>query len=141
MTVVHIAVLLFIIVAGLTRAKTSNLTPFAPHGARGIFSGAAYVYFTFTGFDAVATSAEEVLPPSADFLFESKAYLEQNRFVTITASDTRTIHLILLALHVVLGKCLALLQLVSLQMRAKAAKVSLPAGAWQGGASSASCAV
>ena len=61
-TAVHVAMLVFIIVAGLTRAKPANLRPFAPHGARGVFSGAAYVYFTFTGFDAVATSAEEVGP-------------------------------------------------------------------------------
>ena len=52
------AVLLFIIAA--VKAKPSNLEPFAPFGARGVFSGAAYVYFTYTGFDAVATSAEEV---------------------------------------------------------------------------------
>lgn len=64
-TAVHVAVLVFIIVAGLTRAKPANLRPFAPHGARGVFSGAAYVYFTFTGFDAVATSAEEVGPKPA----------------------------------------------------------------------------
>lgn len=57
---VHLAVLAFIIVAGLFKAKPSNLQPFAPYGTRGIFSGAAYVYFTYTGFDAVATSAEEV---------------------------------------------------------------------------------
>ncbi len=59
-TMVHLAVLAFIIIAGLAKAKPSNLQPFAPYGARGIFSGAAYVYFTYTGFDAVATSAEEV---------------------------------------------------------------------------------
>lgn len=64
-TAVHVAVLVFIIVVGLTRAKPANLRPFAPHGARGVFSGAAYVYFTFTGFDAVATSAEEVGPVPA----------------------------------------------------------------------------
>lgn len=57
---VHVAVLLFIIAAGAVKAKPSNLEPFAPFGARGVFSGAAYVYFTYTGFDAVATSAEEV---------------------------------------------------------------------------------
>ncbi len=59
-TMVHVAVLAFIIAAGLVKARPANLAPFAPHGARGIFSGAAYVYFTYTGFDAVATSAEEV---------------------------------------------------------------------------------
>lgn len=59
-TVIHVVVLVFIIAAGLVKAKPSNLAPFAPFGARGVFSGAAYVYFTYTGFDAVATSAEEV---------------------------------------------------------------------------------
>jgi basic amino acid/polyamine antiporter, APA family len=66
--VVHVAVLLFIIAAGAVKAKPSNLEPFAPFGARGVFSGAAYVYFTYTGFDAVATSAEEVRPRCGGFV-------------------------------------------------------------------------
>lgn len=65
-TAVHVAILLFIIAAGLVKAQPANLKPFAPYGGRGIFTGAAFVYFTFTGFDAVATSAEECRNPKRD---------------------------------------------------------------------------
>lgn len=51
-------ILLFIFVA-VQDVKTSNWTPFMPFGVRGIFTGASLVFFTFLGFDALATSAEE----------------------------------------------------------------------------------
>lgn len=49
-------ILLFIFVA-VQDVKTSNWTPFMPFGVRGIFTGASLVFFTFLGFDALATSA------------------------------------------------------------------------------------
>ncbi|MEG0332557.1 MAG: amino acid permease, partial [Clostridium sp.] len=42
---------------------SSNLTPFMPYGWDGVFAGAASVFFAYTGFDAVSTSAEEVKNP------------------------------------------------------------------------------
>lgn len=68
-TVVHLLVVLFIIVAGLSQAKASNYTNpdgFAPFGARGVWNGAALVFFSYIGFDAVATTAEEVINPGRD---------------------------------------------------------------------------
>ena len=38
-TVLHVAVIFFVIVAGLTQADPANLQPFAPFGLRGIFDG------------------------------------------------------------------------------------------------------
>eukprot|EP01018_Ginkgo_biloba_P031286 Gb_27324 [translate_table: standard] len=65
-SIVHILIILFIIIAGLTKADTSNYVPFVAHGARGVFRASAVVYFAYVGFDAVATMAEETKNPSRD---------------------------------------------------------------------------
>ncbi|KAF8028294.1 hypothetical protein BT93_E1026 [Corymbia citriodora subsp. variegata] len=65
-SIVHLLVILFIIVAGLTKAKASNYTPFAPHEARGIFTASAVLFFAYVGFDAVSTMAEETKNPARD---------------------------------------------------------------------------
>lgn len=67
-TVVHVGVVIFIIIAGLTQAKGSNFTSggFAPYGARGVFNGASLLFFSYVGFDAIATTAEEVKNPGRD---------------------------------------------------------------------------
>ncbi|CAL8464071.1 g3606 [Coccomyxa elongata] len=65
-TVGHVIVILFVIVAGLTQAKTQNLQPFAPFGARGIFDGATAAFFAYIGADALANTAEEVVNPKKD---------------------------------------------------------------------------
>ena len=46
-TVAHIVVVLFIIIAGFTKANPANLTPFMPFGVKGIFQGAAFVFFSY----------------------------------------------------------------------------------------------
>ncbi|MED6143332.1 Catabolite repression protein cat5 [Stylosanthes scabra] len=63
---VNTLVILFVIIAGFVHADTSNLTPFLPFGAKGIFQGAAIVYFAYGGFDSIATMAEETKNPSRD---------------------------------------------------------------------------
>ncbi len=40
--------------------------PFMPFGWHGIMSGAALVFFAYIGFDAVSTTAEEVIDPKRD---------------------------------------------------------------------------
>ncbi|KAK4254619.1 hypothetical protein QN277_009975 [Acacia crassicarpa] len=59
-------VILFVIILGFFFASTSNLSPFLPYGVRGAFKAAAIVYFAYTGFDNVATMAEETKKPSSD---------------------------------------------------------------------------
>lgn len=59
-------IIVFIIVVGLARGHTSNLSPFFPFGAKGVFEAAAVVYWSYTGFDMVATMAEETKKPSRD---------------------------------------------------------------------------
>lgn len=72
-TVVHLVFILLIIGLGFAKGRLSNLsTPgdaanasgFAPYGARGIFNAAAIVFFSYIGYDAVSTMAEEVQNPS-----------------------------------------------------------------------------
>lgn len=89
---IKIAVVLFVIVAGLFFVKGANYHPFIPkavgtpevHGGKapliqvlfgytpaafgvmGIFAGAAIVFFAFIGFDIVATAAEETKKPQRD---------------------------------------------------------------------------
>ncbi|KAG8650939.1 hypothetical protein MANES_07G081500v8 [Manihot esculenta] len=59
-------IILFIIVVGFIHAKSSNLVPFFPYGPKGVFRAAAVVYWSYTGFDMVATMAEETEKPSRD---------------------------------------------------------------------------
>lgn len=65
-SIFHIAVLIFIIVAGLMKADTKNYTPFTPFGVRGIFTSSAVLFFAYVGFDAVSTMAEETKNPGRD---------------------------------------------------------------------------
>lgn len=65
-SIFHVIVILFIIIAGLCKADTSNYTPFAPNGVRGIFKSSAVLFFAYIGFDAVSTMAEETKNPGRD---------------------------------------------------------------------------
>ncbi|KAJ6801182.1 putative cationic amino acid transporter 8, vacuolar [Iris pallida] len=65
-SILGLAVIAFIIAAGSSRADASNLTPFAPFGPKGVFEAAAVVYWAYTGFDMVATLAEETKNPARD---------------------------------------------------------------------------
>ena len=61
---IKIAVIIFFIVLGLFSLNPANWTPFMPpKGWLGVFSGAAIIFFAFTGFDAVVTAAEETKNP------------------------------------------------------------------------------
>ncbi|KAK7308734.1 hypothetical protein VNO77_42360 [Canavalia gladiata] len=65
-SIIHVVVLLFIIIAGLTKAEAENYRDFTPFGARGIFDAAAVLFFAYVGFDAVSTLAEETKNPGKD---------------------------------------------------------------------------
>ncbi|KAG1368408.1 cationic amino acid transporter 1-like [Cocos nucifera] len=65
-SIIHVAVILFIIIAGLTKADSKNLKPFTPYGVRGIFKASAVLFFAYVGFDAVSTMAEETKNPARD---------------------------------------------------------------------------
>lgn len=65
-SIIHVIVILFIIVAGFTKADPKNYTPFSPFGARGVFKASAVLFFAYVGFDAVSTMAEETKNPAKD---------------------------------------------------------------------------
>lgn len=45
---------------------SANYSPFLPYGTSGVFAGASIVFFSFIGFDTVATAAEETIRPERD---------------------------------------------------------------------------
>ncbi|KAJ0244203.1 Cationic amino acid transporter 6 [Hirschfeldia incana] len=75
LTALHIAFIVFVIVMGFWKGDKKNLTRpadpenpsgFFPFGASGVFNGAAMVYLSYIGYDAVSTMAEEVKDPVKD---------------------------------------------------------------------------
>ncbi len=63
---VKVVVVLFFIGYGTQFIHPSNWVPFAPSGFAGIMGGAAIVFFSFIGFDAVSSTAEETKNPQRD---------------------------------------------------------------------------
>jgi APA family basic amino acid/polyamine antiporter len=72
--VLKIAVILFFCAVGATLIKPVNwndpsLGGFAPNGWAGISAGAAIIFFSYIGFDATSTAAEEAKDPARDMPF------------------------------------------------------------------------
>ncbi|HKQ97193.1 MAG TPA: amino acid permease, partial [Candidatus Polarisedimenticolia bacterium] len=61
-----ILILLGFIVVGFNYVKADHFTPFMPTGWIGVQAGAAIIFFSFIGFDAVSTAAEECRDPKRD---------------------------------------------------------------------------
>lgn len=75
LTALHILFIIFVILVGFWKGEWKNFTEpgdpahpsgFFPFGASGVFSGAAMVYLSYIGYDAVSTMAEEVRDPVKD---------------------------------------------------------------------------
>ncbi|KAL4386965.1 hypothetical protein GQ457_09G027880 [Hibiscus cannabinus] len=75
LTALHILFIAFVILMGFWRGDWNNFTHpgnpqnpsgFFPYGASGVFNGAAMVYLSYIGYDAVSTMAEEVRDPVKD---------------------------------------------------------------------------
>jgi basic amino acid/polyamine antiporter, APA family len=60
---VKVLILLFFIAFGLGFFQPANLVPFAPAGTAGILTGAALIFFAYTGFARVTIMAEEIKDP------------------------------------------------------------------------------
>ena len=56
---VKIFIIILFIVVSIQHINPVNWHPFLPYGYKGIFTGASAVFFSFLGFDALATSAED----------------------------------------------------------------------------------
>ncbi|HJA73926.1 MAG TPA: amino acid permease [Candidatus Limosilactobacillus faecipullorum] len=59
LVVVKVAIILLFIVVSVRDVNAAHWHPFLPYGTSGVMSGASAVFFTFLGFDALATSAED----------------------------------------------------------------------------------
>jgi basic amino acid/polyamine antiporter, APA family len=74
MVLLKIAVILFFCAVGGTLIKPEYwdnpaLGGFAPNGWKGISAGAAIIFFSYIGFDATSTAAEEAKDPGKDMPF------------------------------------------------------------------------
>jgi APA family basic amino acid/polyamine antiporter len=63
---VKIGAILLFIVGAARGINSANWHPFMPNGYSGVLTGAAIVFFTYIGFDAVSTAAEECHRPQRD---------------------------------------------------------------------------
>jgi len=61
-----ILIILFFIAVGFRYVRPANWSPFMPGGWAGVQTGAAIVFFSYIGFDAVSTAAEETKNPKRD---------------------------------------------------------------------------
>ncbi len=66
MVFLKLGVVIGVIVIGAFYVTPSNWIPFAPNGATGVLQGIAAVFFTYIGFDAISTTAEECKNPKRD---------------------------------------------------------------------------
>jgi APA family basic amino acid/polyamine antiporter len=63
---IKIGIVLAVIIGGIFYVDTANWVPFAPNGSKGIMMSVAAVFFSFIGFDAISTTAEETKNPQRD---------------------------------------------------------------------------
>lgn len=68
LVVVKVGIILFIIIFGLSLVSATNYSPFFHHerGLVGTFTAAGLVFFSYIGFDALSTTAEEAKNPQRD---------------------------------------------------------------------------
>ena len=66
MVILKIAIILLVMIAGCFYINTSNWTPFLPNGIGGVLTGTSAVFFSYIGFDAISTTAEECKNPQRD---------------------------------------------------------------------------
>jgi APA family basic amino acid/polyamine antiporter len=74
MVLLKIGVILFFVAVGSTLIRPENwnnpaLGGYAPNGWAGISAGAAIIFFSYIGFDATSTAAEEAKDPARDMPF------------------------------------------------------------------------
>lgn len=63
MVISKLLVISMVVLVTATAFKQQNWVPFVPFGWGGVIEGASLIFFAYVGFDAVATTAEEVIDP------------------------------------------------------------------------------
>ena len=66
MVLIKVTAILVFIFGAARAVNTANWHPFMPNGFSGVLTGGAIVFFTYIGFDAVSTAAEECHRPNRD---------------------------------------------------------------------------
>jgi APA family basic amino acid/polyamine antiporter len=66
MVVFKVTLVVAFIAIGSMFVDRANWTPFAPNGWKGVWTGASIAFFSYIGFDAVSTAAEETRVPQKD---------------------------------------------------------------------------
>ncbi len=66
MVILKMAIILLVMVAGCFYVNTANWVPFLPNGMSGVLMGTSAVFFSYIGFDAISTTAEECKNPQRD---------------------------------------------------------------------------
>jgi APA family basic amino acid/polyamine antiporter len=66
MVLIKVTAILVFIFGAARAVNTANWHPFMPNGFSGVLTGGAIVFFTYIGFDAVSTAAEECHRPHRD---------------------------------------------------------------------------
>jgi APA family basic amino acid/polyamine antiporter len=66
MVLLKLVLVLGFVGVGAAYVEPAHWHPFAPHGFRGVWTGASLAFFSYIGFDAVSTLAEETRVPQRD---------------------------------------------------------------------------
>lgn len=66
MVILKMAIILLVMIAGCFYVNTANWEPFLPNGVGGVLTGTSAVFFSYIGFDAISTTAEECKNPQRD---------------------------------------------------------------------------
>jgi APA family basic amino acid/polyamine antiporter len=66
MVILKMAIIVLVMIAGFFYVDVANWTPFLPNGIGGVLNGTAAVFFSYIGFDAISTTAEECKDPQRD---------------------------------------------------------------------------
>ena len=66
MVILKMAIILLVLIAGAFYVQPVNWEPFLPNGIGGVLTGTSAVFFSYIGFDAISTTAEECRNPQRD---------------------------------------------------------------------------
>ena len=66
MVILKLAIIILVIIAGAFYVSPGNWHPFLPNGIGGVLTGTSAVFFSYIGFDAISTTAEECRNPQRD---------------------------------------------------------------------------